>query len=157
MKNKTDCCIAVALLLFCGAMAYQISLLPEPAGLDFFSAGSFPTGVTILLALLSLALLVRSFMGKGETRWPERPVLVRVLGMAALILAYVVFFVFFGEYAYDALLPAGTGFSTATFLFLAAAQFLTGYRNPLRIALIAAAVTGALYVIFGLLFQVPLP
>lgn len=157
MRNKTDFCIAIALLLFCGAIGHQISLLPEPAGLDFFSAGSFPTGVTLLLALLSLALLARSFTGKDASRWPERAVLVRVLGMAALILAYVVFFVYFGEYAYDALLPAGTGFSVATFLFLSAAQFLTGYRRPLRIALIAAAITGALYVVFGLFFQVPLP
>ena len=52
MKNKTDFFIGLALLAFCCVMGYQIHLIPEPAALDFFSAGSFPTGVTIALALL---------------------------------------------------------------------------------------------------------
>ena len=53
MKNKTDFFIGLTLLAFCCVMGYEIHLIPEPAALDFFSAGSFPTGVTIALALLS--------------------------------------------------------------------------------------------------------
>ena len=49
MKNKTDFFIGLALLAFCCVMGYQIHLIPEPAALDFFSAGSFPMGVTIAL------------------------------------------------------------------------------------------------------------
>ena len=44
MKNKTDFFIGLALLAFCCVMGYQIHLIPEPAALDFFSAGSFPKG-----------------------------------------------------------------------------------------------------------------
>lgn len=44
MKNKTDFFIGLALLAFCCVMGYQIHLIPEPAALDFFSAGSFPDG-----------------------------------------------------------------------------------------------------------------
>ena len=50
MKNKTDFFIGLTLLAFCCVMGYEIHLIPEPAALDFFSAGSFPTGVTIALA-----------------------------------------------------------------------------------------------------------
>ena len=66
MKNKTDFFIGLALLAFCCVMGYQIHLIPEPAALDFFSAGSFPTGVTIALALLS-------WQGRSWARMKARP------------------------------------------------------------------------------------
>ena len=66
MKNKTDFFIGLTLLAFCCVMGYEIHLIPEPAALDFFSAGSFPTGVTIALALLSLILV--GLMARKEAR-----------------------------------------------------------------------------------------
>lgn len=104
MKNKTDFFIGLTLLAFCCVMGYEIHLIPEPAALDFFSAGSFPTGVTIALALLSLILVGRTITGKDKDTacWPERKLAVKVGLMAAWILAYVVGFIFLGEYAYDA-------------------------------------------------------
>ena len=80
MKNKTDFFIGLALLAFCCVMGYQIHLIPEPAALDFFSAGSFPTGVTIALALLSLVLVARAVLGKDESAacWPERKLAVKI-------------------------------------------------------------------------------
>lgn len=45
----------------------------------------------------------------------------------------------------------------ATFVFLILAQLLMGYRRAPAIAALAAAMTAALYAIFGLLFKVPLP
>lgn len=68
MKNKTDFFIGLTLLAFCCVMGYEIHLIPEPAALDFFSAGSFPTGVTIALALLSLILVGRRSQAKTKTR-----------------------------------------------------------------------------------------
>ena len=92
MKNKTDFFIGLALLAFCCVMGYQIHLIPEPAALDFFSAGSFPTGVTIALALLSLVLVARAVLGKDESAacWPERKLAVKIGVMAAWILIYVI-------------------------------------------------------------------
>lgn len=92
MKNKTDFFIGLTLLAFCCVMGYEIHLIPEPAALDFFSAGSFPTGVTIALALLSLILVGRTITGKDKDTacWPERKLAVKVGLMAAWILAYVV-------------------------------------------------------------------
>ncbi|MFR0873774.1 MAG: tripartite tricarboxylate transporter TctB family protein [Bilophila wadsworthia] len=127
MKNKTDFFIGLTLLAFCCVMGYEIHLIPEPAALDFFSAGSFPTGVTIALALLSLILVGRTITGKDKDTacWPERKLAVKVGLMAAWILAYVVGFIFLGEYAYDAEWPEGTGFLISTLIFLSGAQVLT--------------------------------
>ena len=130
-----------------------------PAALDFFSAGSFPTGVTISLALLSLILVGRTITGKDKDTacWPERKLAVKVGLMAAWILAYVVGFIFLGEYAYDAEWPEGTGFLISTLIFLSGAQVLTGYRNPFYIFLISAGISAFLYAVFAIFFKVPLP
>ena len=159
MKNKTDFFIGLALLTFCCVMGYQIHLIPEPAALDFFSAGSFPTGITVALALLSLILLWRAISGKDESTacWPEKGLAVKVALMAAWILAYVVGFIFLGGYAYDAEWPEGTGFVISTLIFISGAQVLTGYRNPLYIFLISAGISAFLYVVFAIFFKVPLP
>ena len=111
----------------------------------------------MLLAVLACILLVRSFLVRGRAAWPERPVLLKVLLMILLVLGYVAGFVGLGEYAYDALWPGGTGFCSATLIFLVLAQVLTGCRGPWRILLIAGLMTAFLYLVFALLFNVPLP
>ena len=128
------------------------------AALDFFAA-PFPTGVTIALALLSLILVGRTITGKDKDTacWPERKLAVKVGLMAAWILAYVVGFIFLGEYAYDAEWPEGTGFLISTLIFLSGAQVLTGYRNPFYIFLISAGISAFLYAVFAIFFKVPLP
>ncbi len=83
--------------------------------------------------------------------------LLKVLLMILLVLGYVAGFVGLGEYAYDALWPGGTGFCSATLIFLVLAQVLTGCRGPWRILLIAGLMTAFLYLVFALLFNVPLP
>ena len=123
MKNKTDFFIALALLVICAVAWQQIRLLPESASAEFFRPASFPTGVTVLLAVLACILLVRSFLVRGRAAWPERPVLLKVLLM----------------------------------IFLVLAQVLTGCRGPWRILLIAGLMTAFLYLVFALLFNVPLP
>ena len=159
MKYKTDFFIGLALLAFCCVMGYQIHLIPEPAALDFFSAGSFPMGVTIALALLSLVLVARAVLGRDESAacWPERKLAVKIGLMAAWILIYVIGFIFLGEYAYDAEWPEGTGFVISTLVFLSGAQVLTGYRNPFYISLISAGISAFLYAVFAIFFKVPLP
>ena len=126
---------------------------------DTFDPGTRPTGVTIALALLSLILVGRTITGKDKDTacWPERKLAVKVGLMAAWILAYVVGFIFLGEYAYDAEWPEGTGFLISTLIFLSGAQVLTGYRNPFYIFLISAGISAFLYAVFAIFFKVPLP
>ena len=160
MKKKTDFFIGLALLVFCGVMAHQIYLLPPPAGNDFFTAGSFPTGVTAALAVLSLLLVFRSLRaapGGAAACWPEREIFVRVALMGVWIILYVIGFIMLGDMAYEAEWPEGTGFTLSTLAFLVGAQFITGYRNIFKIVLISIAIAAFLYVVFAMLFKVPLP
>ena len=121
-----------------------------------FLLGGF---VSHALALLSLILVGRTITGKDKDTacWPERKLAVKVGLMAAWILAYVVGFIFLGEYAYDAEWPEGTGFLISTLIFLSGAQVLTGYRNPFYIFLISAGISAFLYAVFAIFFKVPLP
>lgn len=159
MKNWTDLVISLALLLLCGVVWQQTTLLPESSsGVEFFRPASFPRGVASLLAALALLLLVRSLRGTDTpARWPEGNILRKVLLMILLVLGYVSLFIYGGDLAYEFQCPEGTGFCVATFVFLILAQLLMGYRRAPAIAALAAAMTAALYAIFGLLFKVPLP
>lgn len=158
MKNKTDFFIGLALLVFCCVMAHQIYLIPESASKDVFTAESFPIGITAALALLSLVLMGRAAFGReAGSCWPEKALFTKIALMGAWILAYVVGFVFLGEYAYDMEWPEGTGFVISTLIFISGAQFLVGYRNPFRTGLVAAGISAFLYVVFAIFFKVPLP
>ena len=158
MKNKTDFFIGLALLVICCVMAHQIYLIPESASNDAFTAASFPTGITVALALLSLILMGRAAFGKEAAAcWPEKTLFIKIALMGIWILAYVVGFIFLGEYAYDMEWPEGTGFTISTLIFISGALLLTGYRNPLKIGLISAGISAFLFAVFAIFFKVPLP
>lgn len=159
MKNWTDIVISLVLLIVCGVVWQQTTLLPETSsGVEFFRPASFPRGVACLLGALSLLLLVRSLRGTDTPAlWPEGRILRKVLLMICLVLGYVSLFIYGGDAAYDLQCPEGTGFCVATFVFLVLALLLTGYRRVPFILLLSGTMTAALYVIFALLFKVPLP
>lgn len=159
VKNKSNFFVSLGLFVICAIFAWQISFLPDTAsGAEFFGPGSFPKGVTAILFALSLLLFIRSFYEQGApAAWPPKPVLLRVLAMIALVLCYVMGFVVGGNLAYEAMLPEGTGFCCATFIFLILAQALMGHTRVLPLFLISAIITACLYVVFGIFFKVPLP
>ena len=159
MKNWTDLVISLVLFVVCGVVWQQTTLLPETSsGVEFFRPASFPRGVACLLGALSLLLLIRTLRGTDTpAQWPAWPILRKVLLMILLVLGYVTLFIYGGEMAYDLLLPEGSGFCAATFVFLVLAQLLMGYRRIAPIVLLSGTMTAALYAIFGLLFKVPLP
>ena len=141
----------------CSLEALVANFIGVALGIVF---GALP-GLTAVMgvALLSLILVGRTITGKDKDTacWPERKLAVKVGLMAAWILAYVVGFIFLGEYAYDAEWPEGTGFLISTLIFLSGAQVLTGYRNPFYIFLISAGISAFLYAVFAIFFKVPLP
>lgn len=67
------------------------------------------------------------------------------------------FFIFAGDISIQNAWPVGTVFALSTFLFLIIAQLITGYRNLLKIFLIAGITTIFFYFIFVHFFKVPLP
>jgi len=158
MKNKTDFSIGIGILVFCTVMLQQIMLLPAPAGSELFSARSFPLGINIFLFILSALLVYSSFKTKKtQSEWPEHRIVIRIGQMALSILCYVLLFIFAGDISIQNAWPVGTVFALSTFLFLIIAQLITGYRNLLKIFLIAGITTIFFYFIFVHFFKVPLP
>ena len=149
MKNKTDFSIGIGILVFCTVMLQQIMLLPAPAGSELFSARSFPLGINIFLFILSALLVYSSFKNKKtQSEWPEHRIVIRIGQMALSILCYVLLFIFAGDISIQNAWPVGTVFALSTFLFLIIAQLITGYRNLLKIFLIAGITTIFFYFIF---------
>ena len=158
MKNKTDFSIGIGILVFCTVMLQQIMLLPAPAGSELFSARSFPLGINIFLFILSALLVYSSFKNKKtQSEWPGHRIVIRIGQMALSILCYVLLFIFAGDISIQNAWPVGTVFALSTFLFLIIAQLITGYRNLLKIFLIAGITTIFFYFIFVHFFKVPLP
>ncbi len=107
--------------------------------------GFLPFGLSIVLIILSIGLILTRWK-KGATPtpfWPQRTWLRPLLGIAILILY--------------ALLLGKLGFLPTTVIFLLIWMGLIERLRWLTIVSISLSVTAALYLIFGLFLEVPLP
>ena len=107
--------------------------------------GFFPFGLAIALILLSLALIFNYWKKDSSPApfWPERTWLRPLLGVAILIFyALVVDFI---------------GFILTTFLFLVIWMWVIERLRWRTILSISVGTTVALYLIFNLFLEVPLP
>lgn len=140
-----NCLLALGLLFF---LAQALLLPPTDNPADVLGASGFPIALGILGLIVLAAVTFRLLKDKPKvklllfdfTSLDGRAVTFN----AILLLVYVL--------VVDIL-----GFVLSTFLYLAIAGWLIGYRNAPRLAIYALAVTAALTVVFGVLFSVPLP
>jgi uncharacterized membrane protein len=117
-----------------------------------FSPKKFPRFVSSCLFLLSTLLVGQGIGEQRKAASPagkigagaDRSFLIR-LGIAILI-----------SYAYTRLLPL-TGYVAATPFFIAGIMILFKERNWVKIAATSGITTGALYILFRIIFKVPLP
>ncbi len=108
--------------------------------------GFLPFGLAIVLILFSLILILNSMPKKGSTPapfWPHRAWLRPLLGVAILILF--------------ALAVEWLGFLITTFIFLVIWMGVIERVRWLTIVSVSIGTTAALYLIFGLFLDVPLP
>ena len=110
----------------------------------------FPRFVTVCLFVLSSLLLVQG-IGKQRKERPakqrekiDRAYLLRFILLAAAGLLYTRIIRY-------------TGYVVATPLFVAAAMLVFAERKWYRIVLISAGTTAVLYLVFRMVFRVPLP
>ena len=107
--------------------------------------GFLPFGLSIVLIILSIGLILAGWK-KGATPtpfWPQRTWLRPLLGIAILILY--------------ALLLGKLGFLPTTVIFLLIWMGLIERLRWLTTVSISLSVTAAVYLIFGLFLEVPLP
>lgn len=126
------------LLILVGGAAFR-----EATGFDAASR-TFPLVVSGLLTLSGLGLVLRCLRSG-----PNRPLPGREIGAVGLCATLLVLWVL--------ALGAGLGFALSTFVLQAGLLWLSGQRNPLRVALLAALITAAAYLLFVMVLDVRLP
>lgn len=141
--------ICIVLIAVSGALFYKTFLFPSPIGTFSSSYGSafFPRIMLGLVALCSLGLLVRIFIGRGEVNSSEgaRINCTQFVRVGAVWLILVGFY-----WAWKSL-----GFLYGSPLFMVGLALVLGERRIIGLVCLAAA--GPLvYVIFRQLLQVSL-
>ncbi len=110
----------------------------------------FPRFVTVCLFLLSLLLLVQG-IGKQRKQHPVKlPQQIDRAYLLRFILLTAAGFLYTRIIRY-------TGYIAATPLFIAAAMLVFSERKWYRIVLVSAGTTAVLYLVFRMVFRVPLP
>jgi putative tricarboxylic transport membrane protein len=153
-----DRVFAIVVLLFTSVMLWETMSVPGPTSWQPYGSNFFPRIVLVILGVLSLALLVRSFVVRLPVATPtDEP----GLDAAAFWQRYRrTFFLFAGFGLYAWLLPR-LGFIIASLLFVGSMQALllgrVRPRQALMIGLLTVGVTLALYATFTYGLRVRLP
>lgn len=149
-KTNPDTYVALIFLLFCGFAWYQISRLPLGVGYENTIGPEFFPGVmTVTIAILSAALLVRSlWRGSLQSAEATSYASTRVLGVMACFLGLLVVYILIYE---------PLGFLLASGLALPAGMLLLGERRLLHVVLVPLCIVGLAYLGFTKIMMVPLP
>jgi putative tricarboxylic transport membrane protein len=137
---------AIILLSFCAAYAYLTANLATRAIENTTQPSFFPWVVVACLTILSIALLIQSFLPSIATNTPKP------LGVPAKRLVYGLLLAI----AYLVLLPI-LGFAGANIPFFAGLMVLYGERNILKIVFSSIAISLFVFYLFREAFQILLP
>jgi len=130
---------AIVLLLVCALAWGRSARFPADAIV-------FPRMVIALLAILSVAMLAKTFFGSRAAD-SDRPFFINGLRFMLTILAILAY-----VFAVSVL-----GYFTATIAFLPLMAFGLGYRRAGPLAVMAVCFCGAVFLVFVTLFERPLP
>jgi putative tricarboxylic transport membrane protein len=134
---------AVSVLFYIGTLSFpksDIGINPKVFPLVIIFA-TFALSMTLVV---QGALKLRREKGPVEKTLPRGKTALKLLALAAGMMVYALTFEVLG---YVIVTPA----------LMALTMYLFGERKPLRILLVSALVTAALYLIFRGVFRVPLP
>jgi len=149
-KANHDTYVGIVFLFFCGFAWWQISKLPLGAGYEKTIGPEFFPGVmTVAIAVLSAALVVRSLWRNAHDTGTAPTlaaghILLRIALFIVLLLAYI-------------LLYEPLGFLLSSIITLPAGMLLLGEKRPTQILLIPALIIGLGYLGFTKIMMVPLP
>lgn len=149
-KANHDTYVGIVFLLFCGFAWWQISKLPLGVGYkNSIGPEFFPGVITATIAVLSVALIVRSLWRNAQSSG-EAPslaagrTLIRIALFIVLLLVYIL--------TYEPL-----GFLLSSAIVLPAGMLLLGEKRPTQILLFPALIIGLGYLGFTKIMMVPLP
>ena len=147
--GKTEITIGVCLLILSivfYALTYQF-----PAQTLAFSPKIFPRFVSVCLFIISAVLVIQGITAVRKSSWEKNPELTTDRGfLIRLFLGILI------GYAYTRLLPL-TGYVVATPPFIAGIMLVFNEKRWLKIAATSIITTTMLYILFRMIFRVPLP
>lgn len=144
--RKRNLIASLFLLLFCAEYAYLTANLATRAIENTTQPSFFPWVITSCLTILSLCLLVQSFLPNISQRVPKGSGIPLNRLMLALLLAII----------YLALLPT-LGFLGANILMFSGLMYLYGERTLTKILTSSFIVSAIIFYIFREIFQIRLP
>ena len=144
--KKCDFYAGLVLLCFSVLLVFQSRKFPSVSG-SILGPGSLPTGLGIVLAVLSLILIIQSFNKKiadKEVPWPKG----RDLWRAVIIVLSFCFYMLFVIIA---------GYALSTFVFLAVLMRLMRPFKWKTVILTSFCITFCCYFVFKIWLEIPLP
>lgn len=138
--HHRDRVFALVLIVLASIFYALIGGLEEPYSPGALSASTYPRLILICIIALSCLLLIRPVSGEQATST------ISAKGLAAILLT-----------AGYILLIETIGFFLLTPVFLFLVPLVVGYRHHVANAASAALVTTALYAVFVLILNIPLP
>ncbi len=148
IKNKNDAWLAVIFLLFSGFYAIGAQHLPRAHLEEVIEANVYPLVLAALLAGLSLSLLLRSFKSRQRSveNWlPSKEIVHQILFLFMALILYIVLF-------------RTIGYLVGTILFMVGTlRFVDRSRSFVNVIFLSLLVSGICYVLFVVLFQIPVP
>jgi putative tricarboxylic transport membrane protein len=156
---RSDRVLAVVMLAVSSVWTYLAFKLPFPAFAKAAKVGPghFPAAVSILMGLLALILLIKTFVSKPEpagndggdaTKEESGPV--DKMGRKHLVTGFVLFALF-------VFLTPMIGFIPASILLVISMVRIVGAMSWAKCGLTSVLITGFLWVVFVYWLQVPLP
>ena len=120
-----------------------------------FSPKIFPRFVSVCLLIFSCVLLVQGITAVRKSSWEKKLTLPidKALSKAFLIRLFLGMLI---GYAYTRLLPL-TGYVVATPPFIAGIMLVFNEKRWLKIVATSIITTSMLYILFRIIFRVPLP
>ena len=147
--GKTEIIIGIFLMILSFvfyAVSYQF-----PEQTLAFSPKIFPRFVSICLFIISAVLVIQGVTAVRKSSREKKPEL--TIPKAFLLRLFLGILV---GYAYTRLLPI-TGYVVATPPFMAGIMLVFNEKRWLRIVATSVITTGMLYILFRIIFRVPLP
>ena len=148
VKSRSDAVMGFVLLLFSVWYALGALSLPKVHLDEVIEPNVYPLVLAVVLALLSLFLLLKSFRAQqnGLKNWlPPKEIARQIIFLFAALAAYILLF-------------RTLGYFTSTFLFMVGTlKFIDRNRSLANVILLSLLVSGISYALFIVLFQIPVP
>ncbi len=148
IKCRSDALVAVIFLMFSVFYGIGAQQLPKAHLEEVIEANVYPLVLAALLAALSVSLLLRSLRTRQpsvESRFPSKEIVRQILFLFAALIIYVFLF-------------RTVGYLVSTILFMAGTlRFIDRRRSFVNVIFLSLLVSGICYVLFIILFQIPVP